>query len=406
MNNDKWSEQILQKTNRGADVFKAYFSPDVIEKGVRHNFCNVLRGEKNPSCRMRYSSVSNKWCLKDWGQNSEWSGDCFHVVARYEGFGDTNIDNRGTSPEDFLMNTAFGKAIRAIDQNFHLGVIPEKYLKNMKDYKLAQGEKRIVSKVKFDDTDSENRNKLIKYDTRYFRDSDMAFWGKYGINKETLDRYNVVAINTMTLQRPNGTKYHLYGNGKEHPRYAYMFNGGKTMKVYDPFPQVNKITHMPYPRFSWYNHPRETEIIFGLEQLPARGDRVYITGGEKDVMSLAAHGFNAVAFNSETARLNEKVLDNLAGRFDNIIILYDTDNTGIKESKERFKELKDDYPVARVELPFDGPATEPGKKPENKDISDFFKLGRTAEELTKLTDSAVSAANAERAERKPAHYTL
>ena len=32
---------------------------------------------------------------------------------------------------------------------------------------------------------------------------------------------------------------------------------------------------------------------FGLEQLPAKGDLLFITGGEKDVMSLAAHGFHA-----------------------------------------------------------------------------------------------------------------
>lgn len=32
----------------------------------------------------------------------------------------------------------------------------------------------------------------------------------------------------------------------------------------------------------------------------AKGDTLFITGGEKDVMSLAAHGFHAICFNSET----------------------------------------------------------------------------------------------------------
>ena len=42
------------------------------------------------------------------------------------------------------------------------------------------------------------------------------------------------------------------------------------------------------------------------------GDIVYITGGEKDVMSLAAHGFSAVSLNSETARVPESVISSLA----------------------------------------------------------------------------------------------
>ena len=42
---------------------------------------------------------------------------------------------------------------------------------------------------------------------------------------------------------------------------------------------------------------------FGLEQPPAKGDTLFITGGEKDVLSLAAHGFHAICFNSETVTI-------------------------------------------------------------------------------------------------------
>ena len=37
---------------------------------------------------------------------------------------------------------------------------------------------------------------------------------------------------------------------------------------------------------------------FGLKQLPAKDDLLFITSGEKDVMSLAAHSFHAICFNS------------------------------------------------------------------------------------------------------------
>lgn len=370
------SERILQGTNRGADVFKFYFGPDILSKGFGHNFCNVLRGEKNPSCRMRWSKVSRKWCLHDFAHNEEWSGDCFHLVAKAEGFGDTNWSNRGGG-------SALDKAMRAIDQHFHLGVFSDRKSEN--NYNL--GKNKVTAKVKFADEGTTSGARLVKYHTRDFNESDLAFWGKYGINKETLDRYHVVALERRTLERPDKTTFNIYGNYKGHPQYAYLFNDGKTMKVYSPNPQTNA-KGQPYPRFNWYNKTGET-VIFGKEQLPEYGDRVYITGGEKDVMSLAAHGFNAISFNSETARIDENVLDDLAARFDNIIIMYDSDETGRKESKARFDELKYDYPVTRVELPFEKKEAEPGQKPD-KDISDFFKLGHTADELRNLTDDAIA----------------
>jgi hypothetical protein len=38
------------------------------------------------------------------------------------------------------------------------------------------------------------------------------------------------------------------------------------------------------------------------------GDILFITGGEKDVLSLAAHGFNAISMNSETANIPKNLL--------------------------------------------------------------------------------------------------
>ena len=68
---------------------------------------------------------------------------------------------------------------------------------------------------------------------------------------------------------------------------------------------------------------------------------VIITGGEKDVLSLAAHGFNAISFNSETANISEEVMRELAGRFKKILFLYDMDETGKKESAMKVKQFKD-----------------------------------------------------------------
>ena len=88
---------------------------------------------------------------------------------------------------------------------------------------------------------------------------------------------------------------------------------------------------------------------------------------EKDVMSLAAHGFHAICFNSETAFIPAAVIHRLSFRFKHIILLYDVDSTGLKSSAKREEELKE-YGVKRLLLPLAGTKTK-------KDVSDYFMLG-------------------------------
>ena len=65
--------------------------------------------------------------------------------------------------------------------------------------------------------------------------------------------------------------------------------------------------------------------IFGMEQLPPKGEMVIITGGEKDVLSLAAHGFTAISSTVKTQTSAKRMMRELAGRFKKILFLYDMD---------------------------------------------------------------------------------
>lgn len=103
---------------------------------------------------------------------------------------------------------------------------------------------------------------------------------------------------------------------------------------------------------------------FGLEQLPTKGGLLFITGGEKDVLSLSAHGFNAISFNSETAMIPLDVIHNLSYRFKHIVLLFGVDKTGLKSSKVQQERLS-------------------GEK-KDKDVSDYFKAGNRSEDLMSL----------------------
>ena len=71
------------------------------------------------------------------------------------------------------------------------------------------------------------------------------------------------------------------------------------------------------------------------------------------MLSLSAHGFNAICFNSETAQIPENIIEGLQLRFRHIIILYDSDETGIREAKRQTDELAQ-YKVLSLTLPLQG----------------------------------------------------
>ena len=79
-------------------------------------------------------------------------------------------------------------------------------------------------------------------------------------------------------------------------------------------------------------------------------------------------------------------MPSLQERFSHIAIIYDMDDTGRKESANRVNELQElgCLNVLNIELPLSGSKQE-------KDVSDFFRLGHSADELSELTEEAIIA---------------
>lgn len=123
----------------------------------------------------------------------------------------------------------------------------------------------------------------------------------------------------------------------------YGYKGKQHIKLYRPFST---------PRFL-YGGSFGENYCFGLEQLPAKGDTLFITGGEKDVLSLAAHGFHAICFNSETVTIPPTLVYRLTFRFKHIVLLFDMDKTG-RESSCKQEKLLEEFGVKRLLLPLPG----------------------------------------------------
>ncbi len=331
-------EDILQATDRGLSVFRHYLP---VPFRIGKKFLNPLYKDTKASCNVYYDRRHSVYKMKDFG-NEEYSGDCFELVGTMTGLSCRNA-------KDFV------EIMRIIDHDLHLG--------------LADGYENCVDtssvQVVCPPTPEQVIKKIRPYNIvpRAFNETDRIFWSKSRITEHTLNKYNVRPLHSFSSVNQEGKSYTLTETAQE-PMYGYV--GDKYIKIYRPRSEMRFL----------YAGDLGDNYCFGLDQLSAKGDLLFITGGEKDVMSLAANGFHAICFNSETTVIPTSVLMLLSYRFKHIVLLYDMDKTGLEVSAKRQEELKP-FALKRLLLPLSGTK-------EEKDITDYFALGHTHDDLLKL----------------------
>lgn len=331
-------EDILQATDRGLSVFRHYLP---VPFRIGKKFLNPLYKDTKASCNVYYDRRHSVYKIKDFG-NEEYSGDCFELVGTMTGLSCRNA-------KDFV------EIMRIIDHDLHLG--------------LADGYENCVDtssvQVVCPPTPEQVIKKIRPYNIvpRAFNETDRIFWSKSRITEHTLNKYNVRPLHSFSSVNQEGKSYTLTETAQE-PMYGYV--GDKYIKIYRPRSEMRFL----------YAGDLGDNYCFGLDQLSAKGDLLFITGGEKDVMSLAANGFHAICFNSETTVIPTSVLMLLSYRFKHIVLLYDMDKTGLEVSAKRQEELKP-FALKRLLLPLSGTK-------EEKDVTDYFALGHTHDDLLRL----------------------
>ena len=335
-------EQILLLTQGGLNVFSHFLG---FEVNLHRNFRSPFYDDRRASCHIYYDRKTSSYKFYDHGDTT-YSGDCFWFVATLRGL---NLK------ADFL------EVLKVIIQELGLYSLyggEEYYRHAAPTYKspVITGPKTDITK------NTEERS--YSFEIQPFDDGLLNYWAHYGIHEDTLRRFCVRSLKRYESVSAEDRKFELYGSPTE-PMFAYIGNG--YVKIYRP--------HSPKIRFL-YGGRMPATYCFGMEQIPAKGDMLFITGGEKDVLSLYAHGFNAICFNSETAQIPTSIIESLQLRFRHIILLYDADETGVREAHKQSEHLVE-YKVLNLSLPLSGTKSE-------KDISDFFALGNGAKELKEL----------------------
>ena len=331
-------EDILLLTDKGLAVFK-YYIPFSFKLG--RNFLNPLYKDSKASCNVYFDRRNGMYKMKDFG-NDDYSGDCFALVGKLNGL-------NCKEPKDFVQ-------ILAIIRDMHLGLSDKSEMRISSTTSVP-----VIAEV----THVPKRKKARPYTLaqKSFTAAELAFWGESGITQEVLKLFRVVSLKKFSSENNEGKPFSIVATDKE-PVFGYTAK--QYVKVYRPHSEM---------RFLYAGDFGEN-YCFGLEQLPAKGDLLFITGGEKDVMSLTVHGFHAICFNSETVTIPVGIIHRLSFRFKHIVLLYDVDKAGLDSLAKQELALKN-YGVKRLLLPLEGTKVE-------KDISDFFRLGNSREDLIKL----------------------
>lgn len=280
---------------------------------VANSVCSPLRKDNSPTCNYWYSRTG-KLRFKDW--SGHFHGDCFDVVA-YK----IQVNSRDSK--------AFQLVLHTIAKDFRI----HKY----KDYKEVEKydeiTKEFYKKLK---TPSQT---LIKVVPRTWNYHDDYYWGKFLVDRKTLEIGKVYPVEELYISKRGKPFIRIYSYSFKDLAYAYYGgkdNTGKPMwKIY--FPLRNK-RDKKNPRFlSSHSFLQGKHLI-----QPARF--CIVTKAYKDVLAFRKFNIMAVAPSAEGVLLTKDEYWLLRKNFDFILSCMDYDRTG----KLMAKQLKDIYGIEPI----------------------------------------------------------
>ena len=287
-----------------------YYLHIPVKKGL---FRSPLRRDKQPTCSF-YRNKSGTLIFKDFATGQHLN--VFNVVQS-------------------IFRCDYFESLRIIANDF--GIV--------RDNALHKNPGKInLNPIKIKDKEISK----IQIEVQEFTDSELKWWGRYGISKDILKRFDVYSCKHVFLNDQ------LFAESQQHcPIFGYYgkkYQGLELWRCY--FPKRTSfrfITNWP------------SKKIQGYDQLPKKGKLLVITKSMKDSMCLYSCGITACAPNSENLFIPDKVLEDLKNRFENIVVLYDNDRPGLYNMAKIRKEHPE---LTYVFIP---------KRYGSKDISDFYK---------------------------------
>lgn len=224
--------------------------------------------------------------------------------------------------------------------------------------------------------------KIINKDLNLKVDEGMSFegggsidyWSDYNVTAEVLEKYDVLSLKNFNTNTGVGVSA-----TKENPIFAFKV-GEQSLKIYEPLAKEKKFKHQ------WVGEkPINYSNVFGVKQLPKHCKTILITEGLKDCVVANANfnkeGIWAVGIDNVSTKIDNKTLNYLREKCDNLVLCLDIDEIGLKSSGKKSQE----YGLRNFILPA------LLKDKSGKDISDWVRLkldnSLLLEELNKVLAS-------------------
>ena len=234
-------EEILQKTNRGLEIFCFYMPTEFVPK---RNFRNPLYDDKRASCNIYFDTKSQCYRMKDFG-NEAYSGDCFWFAATMMG-----LDVR----------TEFRKVLAMIIHDLGLNIPVEDRDVSEQRRNYPRNPSPVIRKNIVTETPENKR--WFKIYEQPFNEEEKNFWLRYGITDRTLTQYHVKSLFRYEAISSQGKQFTLTSTNAE-PMFCYMM--GNFVKIYRPKSKLRFL----------YGGEKLEDYIFGFEQLPNKGHSLY-----------------------------------------------------------------------------------------------------------------------------------
>ena len=360
-------EEILARTSNGLDVFRHYLP---VKWRVGRNFLNPLYADSKASCNVYYDRRSGTYRMKDFG-NGDYSGDCFFLVAKLKG-----LDCRNAA--DFV------EVLHTIDRELCLGLeddspedtaVPDGGCRTCGSCRaqgrMGQGRTGAVKEYPSGQTGTARKsrtgtrkrrlrpltvpNRSLPDDGKAVYGCGACYWGASGITEELLHRYG-----TVSLAEYRGETRRARRSASVPPR-RNRCSATREMGREGLSPDVGSALRL------WRTHGRQ--LLFRAGATALEGRPALPHGRREGRADAGGARLPCICFNSETSVIPAKTVRKLVYRFKHIVLLYDTDKTGL-ECSEKHRAQLSEYGVKRLVLPL------PGTKAE-KDVTDYFKAGHT-----------------------------
>lgn len=165
-------------------------------------------------------------------------------------------------------------------------------------------------------------NVKIFVSTREWQLRDERFWSRYEISKANLQEDRVFPIAKYKLKN---TKKGDFSFEPRDATYVYTNFQYSKKKIYRPYQNTSKkrfITNC------------DNNDIGDLDKLIIGGRQLIISKSYKDCRVLRNQGLNSVWFQNEGQTPDPHILKTLVERFDEVVVWYDNDTTGIEAAQK------------------------------------------------------------------------